>query len=140
MQQLILNYSFDASIKQIYPHFMEFEKFGELHPFFTKVTRTGHNMFHINESVLLFGFIPMNPRYMVEVLENNGEITYRSNVRKGVDLEIRLTFLEDAGGKTLLTEEVNVRANRIIAFILLRTIKKAHIRLFERLQNTVNPQ
>lgn len=137
MHQLALSSRIKASRDKLYPYFFEFEKFGELHPLMQKITRTGPNTFFVNESVLLLGFIPMKPRYTAEVQEKDGAVVYISRVRKGVNLEIRFTFTEEAGGITLIREEVKVWANRIIAKILVNTIKKAHLEIFRKLETLV---
>lgn len=135
MHSLTLNARIKAPVKTLYPYFVEFEKFGALHPLMTKITKTGENTFFVNESVLLLGFIPMKPSYTAKVIEKDGSVIYISNVRKGVDLEIRFTFSEDPeSGITLITEEVDVAANRIIAKILLNTIEKAHLEIFRKLE------
>ncbi|MCE3279757.1 MAG: hypothetical protein K0S44_1948 [Bacteroidetes bacterium] len=133
---LTLNAKIKAPKENLYPYFLDFQKFGDLHPLITKVTKTGINKFHIYESVLLLGFIPMKPNYPVEVTEENGAIIYNSNVKKGVDLHIKITFEEDLHtGLTTITETVNVKAMRLVAIILLNTMKKAHSQLFDKLKN-----
>jgi hypothetical protein len=136
MKSLKLTHLFKSSKELIYSHFLEFERFGAFHPYFKKVTKTGLNVFHVNEQVLLLGFIPMKPEYKVEVEESEGCVIYRSMVRPGVDLTIKFSF-EPRGTETLLTEIVTVKANPVIAYILLKTIKKAHLDLFQRLQTAV---
>ncbi|MDF2438097.1 MAG: hypothetical protein K0Q95_2473 [Bacteroidota bacterium] len=137
MKSLKITHLFKTKPEVIFPHFLEFEKFGAFHPYFKKVTKTGLNVFHVNEQVLLLGFIPMKPEYKVEVEESNGCVIYKSKVRTGVDLTIKFSF-EPKGDHTLLTETVDVEANPIIAYILLKTIQKAHLDLFKRLESSVN--
>lgn len=133
---LILKTEINAPKEKLYAYFLDFEKFGNLHPLITKVTKTGINTFHINESVLLLGFIPMKPTYSVEVTEHNGMIIYNSNVKKGVDLNILITFEEDLqAGVTTVTETVNIKAIRLIALVLLKTMKTAHSQLFDKLKH-----
>lgn len=135
MNTLTLKAQIKAPKEKLYPYFRDFEKFGNLHPLITKVTKTGINTFHINESVLLLGFIPMKPNYSVEVNQNNGMIMYNSNVKKGVDLHIVITFEEHhQSGVTTVTETINVKSNRLIAMILLKTMKTAHQQLFDKLK------
>jgi hypothetical protein len=136
---LILKVKIQAPQEKLYPYFLDFQKFGALHPLITKVTKTGINTFHINESVLLLGFIPMKPVYSVEVTEENGAILYHSNVKKGVDLKIRITFDEDHNsGLTTITETIHVNAIRLVAIILLKTMKTAHAALFDNLKKEFN--
>jgi hypothetical protein len=136
---LTLKAQIKAPKENLYPYFLDFQKFGALHPLITKVTKTGINKFHINESVLLLGFIPMKPIYSVEVTEDNGAIIYKSNVKKGVDLHIRITFDEDLkSGLTTITETIHVYAIRIVAIILLKTMKSAHTALFDNLKKEFN--
>ncbi|MCW3072240.1 MAG: hypothetical protein JWO44_2130 [Bacteroidetes bacterium] len=137
MHSITLQARIKASTTLLYPYFLDFEKFGELHPLIQKVTKTGINTFHINESVLLLGFIPMKPHYPAEVTEHEGTIVYNSHVRKGVDLEIRFSFSEGRQGCTTITERVEVTANAIIARILLHTIRKAHTDIFRALEKRV---
>ncbi|MCW3103990.1 MAG: hypothetical protein JWO09_2430 [Bacteroidetes bacterium] len=139
MHSITLHTRIKAAKAELYPYFLDFEKFGELHPLMQKVTKTGTNTFYINESVLLLGFIPMKPEYTVEVAETDGTITYNSHVRKGVDLQIRFSFSEDGNGYTTITEQVDVKAITVIARILLHTIKKAHTDIFRSLERLMNP-
>jgi hypothetical protein len=132
---LILKVQINAPKEKLYPYFLDFEKFGSLHPLITKVTKTGSNTFQINERVLLMGFIPMKPNYAVEVIEENGAIIYNSNVKKGVDLHILITFEEDLHtGTTTVTETINIKAIRLVAVILLNTMRTAHTKLFDNLK------
>lgn len=136
MHQLVIHKRINCPAESLYSHFQEFEKFGALHPFFTRVTKTAENIFFVNERVLLFGFLPMEPQYSVEVHEMKGAIRYLSEVRKNVKLEINFSF-EEKDHYTDITEVVTVKTNRIIAMILLNTIEKAHSEIFRKLEKLV---
>jgi hypothetical protein len=139
MRSIILSSRFNAPVAKLYPHYNELEKFGNLHPLITKVTPKGNNTFLINENLLLLGFIPMKPEYSAEVIEKDGKIFYYSKVKKNVDLEISFSFKEE-NGTTVITEEVKVEGNALVAAILLKTIRKAHSEIFIRLRKLVNTQ
>jgi len=142
-QSIILNHAIKCNKERAYSYFIDFEKFGKIHPVIHTVTQiepqTGNSKgkYFIKESIVLFGFIKMNPEYTAEVfeVEQGNKIQYTSQVKPGVFLEINLEFSDwENGFGTIIKEEVTVTANPIICSILLKQIKKIHLDLIKNLE------
>ena len=129
---------------QAYAYFIDFEKFGKIHPVIKETKRikdpVGNSMgiYSIKEHIFLFGFIPLNPRYNAEVIEDEKgrRIVYTSQVKKNLYLEIVFSFSEE-NEKTKIREEVTVTGNTFICWMFRRQIKKMHLLLIENLKKEI---
>jgi hypothetical protein len=133
-----VEYKISGNINDVYPFIFDLRKFGSLHPYMEKVSKTGDNLYLIEESVKLFGIIPMKPVYSAFVSKSGTGILYTSKVQKGVDLKISFDLIEDpVQNMTLITETIEITANKVIAAILLQTMKKAHLIAFQSMESTL---
>ncbi len=142
-QSIVLDHAIKCTKEQAYSYFIDFEKFGKIHPVIHTVTQietqkgNSKGKYFIKESIVLFGFIKMNPEYTAEVFEidTGNKIKYISQVKPGVDLEINFEFSDwENGFGTVIKEEVIVTANVIVCNILLKQIKKIHLDLITNLE------
>lgn len=132
------NYYVPKPLKDTYSYFYDFEKFADIHPFMISVEKISDNTFSIQESVNLFGIIPIQPVYEATVIElqEGKQIEYISTVKKGVELQIVISFSENPEKTaTSITETVTIKANQIIARIFIKLIEKAHKKAIENLIN-----
>ncbi|MCW3086463.1 MAG: hypothetical protein JWP12_3829 [Bacteroidetes bacterium] len=82
MHTLPLHYTVSASATEIRPYFLDLVKFGELHPYMTKVKKLDGNAYSIPEKLFVLGFIPMKPFYTARVFEQGTEIYYNLMYKK----------------------------------------------------------
>jgi len=138
MTTAIINYTLNASPAEVYPYFLDFEKFGKLHPYMVEIKKLEANHYSISEKLFLYGFIPMRPFYTATVheLEKDKKILYTSHVKRGVDLKLFFHFSDPGNGTVLIRETIEVEANKLIAVVFVGLIKKAHKKLIESLENT----
>ena len=143
--QALLIHEAACSNEQAYAYFIDFEKFGKLHPVIKEtkniVPPSGNSMgiFSVKEFIFLFGFIPMHPKYNAEVIEveKGVKIKYLSQVKKNVHLEILFSFSENEQHSTVIHEEITISGNHMICSMLLREMKKKHLLLIENLKKEV---
>jgi hypothetical protein len=141
LQELTLDHKLRTRLEDVYPHVLDFRKFGEAHPYMTKVELVKQtrefNEFFVKEKVLLFGFIPQRPSYHAKVfeVEQFRHIRYTSNVMGMLDLSINFTFsaLLDQSG-TLLTEKISINGNKLFSKILIGIMEESHNRLFKTIE------
>jgi hypothetical protein len=142
---LILTHEVKAPVEIAYSYFIDFEKFGSIHPAIKETKRikepAGNSMgiYSIKEAVLLYGFIPLHPKYTAEVfeVEKGNKILYTSRVKKSVYLEINFLFSKSETGSTIIREEVILTGNGLICSLLRGQMKKAHLKLVENLKKEV---
>jgi hypothetical protein len=138
MTTLIIEHKLKANIKEIYPIIFDLEKFGSFHPYMTKVSKTGENLYLIQENVKILGFLPMKPVYSARVHEYQSGILYTSKLKKGVDLKISFDFIENwTENQTIVRETIEISANKIVGSILLATMQKAHLIVFQSIDNII---
>ena len=140
-KSISLFYGLKSTKEKVYPHFLDFQKFGKLHPVIKETKRlteaSGNSMgtFSVKESIFLFGFIPMHPKYDTAVfeLEKDKKIKYTSQVKKNLYLEIILSF-EERNDSTFIKEVVSTSGSRLTGSILRSAIKKKHLILVNNLR------
>ncbi len=141
---LTLRHEIKCPKEKAYSYFIDFEKFGKIHPVIKETNQikapVGNSMgiYSIKEHIFLFGFIPLNPIYNAEVIEDEKgrRILYTSQVKKNLYLEIAFLFSEESD-KTIIKEEITITGNSLICLMFMRQIKKMHLRLIENLKKEV---
>lgn len=131
-----------GDLQSIYDQVLDLRKFGALHPNMkeVKVIRERPNEFvdyEVLEEVKLFGLIKIKPNYSAQVfeIEKLKHLQYFSQVEKNVFLTINFYFSQNTAlGTVQIVEEVEVTANKFVASIFLNILKKAHMQVF----NTLN--
>ena len=138
---LTLNHTLHKDFDFVYAHLLDFKKFGSIHPYMVEVKELEQTPefieYRIKERrVMVLGIIPMWPVYTAKVfeVEKGKHIRYTSPVQKGVDLVIDLT-LTHTNDVTRVNEEIVVTCNAIIAKVFLGIMRKAHLELFEKLED-----
>ena len=134
MKKLQLIHKFDAAHYDfVRENLLDLRKYGKYHPVMTSVRQIGqkgniYTAFEIEEKTRLFGFIPMKPKYKALVSEaENGNIRYDSQVKKKVRLQIDFTFVI-IGPICVVTEDILVEGNKLIAGIFIGILKKMHLK------------
>ena len=127
-----IHYTFKSGLAVVYPNVADVERFCSLHPYINRVEKVDEG-YHVFETVPMFGSnIDENYTIQVKELIPNKHVIYRSQVKKSLTLEIDFVFTETATG-TNLTETITIKANPIVKWILGRTMKTAHQKLFGKL-------
>ena len=143
IRTIILTYEVKSAKEMAYSFFIDFEKFGKLHPVFKETKRiseaNGNSIgtFSVKEFIFLYGFIPLHPKYDVQVIETEKgtRIQYLSQIKKSVHAEINFSFSEESEThSTIIREEIILSGNPIICNILLGQMKKKHLILIENLK------
>ena len=104
----------------------------------TKNISTSNRTYHVNESLKLWGLIPMKPSYDVEVtiIEPERHIHYKSEVSKGVLLEIDYTFVENKNSNEVkIVEAIMLKGYPIINSVFLALLKKTRTGLIDLIRN-----
>lgn len=142
IHKFTIEHSFNKPLENIYKVILDFIKFGHFHPHMKQVKIVSHKHpneieYEVDEKLLLYGFIPMCPNYKATVIEKekNKHIQYISEVKKNVYLTINFNFLEENGNIKVI-EDVDLKANALIAFTFLSLLKKAHLQTFKNF-NTI---
>lgn len=124
----------------------DFRKFGDHHPAMVKVellpsSQMGVNKYKVFEKIKLFGILPMQPVYTVEVREisRNSHIQYTSQVKSTVLLSIDLFIKEESGGLVVL-EEIHLKSPVLIGKLFMRILKKMHLKTFCQMQLALQHQ
>ena len=141
-QTLQLNYEFKSNLSAIYENVLDLKKFGAFHPHMTDVkiisdANQKEIEYEIFEEIYLFGFIKNHPHYNATVVEveKGKHIRYVSQVKENMLLTIDFTFSENKENNTTkLSETIEVTCNKIMGSLFLPILKKAHIRLFEKMR------
>ena len=143
VRTIILTHQVKCVKEMAYSFFIDFEKFGKLHPVIKETKRisegAGNSMgtFSVKEFIFLYGFIPLHPKYDVQVIEKEkgNRIQYLSQIKKSVHAEINFSFSEEAEAhSTIIREEIILSGNPIICNILLGQMKKKHLILIENMK------
>ncbi len=137
---LILTDEFDIDSKLLYEQFLDLKKYGKHHPVMTNVKIVSDKLpdfieYEIDEVVKLFGFIKIYPNYKAKVFEIEKEkhLQYTSQVKPTIFLTIDIYFSKKSG-KTIIQENISVTGNKIITFVFLGILKKAHLGLFKTIK------
>ena len=142
----VLIHELKCNSEKAYSYFIDFEKFGKLHPVIkeTKKIKAGSGdtigEYAIKEFIFLFGFIPLRPRYNATVIETEKgkKIKYTSQVKKGIYLEIVFEFSESTDKNSCaIKEEITIRGKHSTSKILLKQMKKKHLILVENLKKEI---
>lgn len=119
----------------------DLRRFGAAHPFMKTVTVTATpdentTDYHITETAQLFGFIPFPVQYdaRVTITKPGTEVHYDSQVQRGVLLHICWNLTTNAAGSVVLNEQIEIKANTVIARIFIRLLCRAHLQTMERLK------
>ncbi len=139
---ILLNHSFDANIKDVYEHILDFKKFGDIHPYMKEVTKLSKiepnsTNYEVKEEALLLGFLKTKPIYEVEVieLEAHKHIRYFSHIKAVILLNIDFLFSEnDSKTNFDVTERVEIKGNPLLIAYFASILKKAHLQTFENLR------
>jgi hypothetical protein len=125
----------------IYSTLLDFKKFGEVHPYITKVETIKSNLpeyieYSIFEEIYLFGFIKNYPKYTAKVfeVEKLKHIRYLSPVKKSIFLTIDITFQVNKHGTLTVTEAFEIKSNKLMGLVFSNILKKAHLKFFENLK------
>lgn len=139
--QTILHLFENATRENVFAAIADLRRFGDAHPFMKTVTVTATldattTDFHITETARLFGFIPLPVQYdaRVKIIQTGTEVHYDSQVQPGVVLHISWNVETDNAGKVVLTEQIEVQGNNIIAGIFIRMLCKAHVQTIAQLK------
>ncbi|MBC7696614.1 MAG: hypothetical protein H7141_14350 [Burkholderiales bacterium] len=131
---------FEVDIHTLYEQFCDFKKYGMHHPVMKNVTIVQDKSpeyieYEVNEEVLLFGFIKVRPNYKAKVIEieKHKQLRYTSQVKPNVYLNIDFHF-EEESGKTKMVEYIEVTTNKLVAFIFLGILKKAHLKVYQNIK------
>ena len=138
MRQTILTHFINAPIDKITPFFMNFSKFGEVHPLMKKVEKISENEATFYETVKISGFIPHNFSYPAKMTrnENNNSVTMFAEPKPSVFLELKFDFFQEAN-RTKIIEEINIEASYLVSRILKRQVVKSHRKLVENIQTVL---
>lgn len=124
----------------VYNSLLDLRKFGEIHPHMTDVRIINNNLpdhveYAITEKVYLLGFIKNHPRYNANVAEvqKNRHIRYTSQVKPTIFLTVDITFSKNSSHRLIVTEEFEIRSNKLLGLVFANILKKAHLRSFENL-------
>lgn len=138
---LALNYRLKGRPELVYDSLVDFRKFGALHPHMQQIDILADHSpefieYDIHEELYVFGFIKMKPRYTAKSfgIEKNKHVQYTSQVRKNVFLQIDFTLQENAG-VIELQELITLNCNKVIGYIFLGILRRAHHQLFRKLQD-----
>lgn len=129
----------------VYKALLDFKKFGELHPYMKEVTLLEDRSpeyieYQIVEEIYFFGFIKNHPRYTAKVIETSKHktIRYTSPVKKNILLTIDFSFSVTKNGMLCVTEEIELRCNKIVGFFFLNILQKAHLQFFRNLRSLLH--
>ena|SRR6218665_1610398 len=135
-----LRHHTSSPFELVYNSLLDFKKFGALHPCMKQVDLTeqqsGSCIYSIKEEVWLFGFVKIKPRYLAQVteLDKNKCLQYTSQVKKDVHLDIRFYFFKKPDGALEVTEDIELRCNRLAGLVFLRILERSHREVFRRLE------
>lgn len=146
--KVTFQYLLPGTASEISTFFSNFNLFGKCHPYMIEVTEikntsTSNRTYRINESLKLWNFIPMKPSYDVEVtiIEPEKHIHYKSEVSKGVLLEIDYTFVENKNSNEVkVVEAIMLKGYPIINPVFLGLLKKTRPLLFESIRKELEKQ
>ena len=140
MKKLQLIHKFEANQHDfVRENLLDLRRFGKYHPVMTSVKQIGqkgntYTAFEVEEKTRLLGFIPMKPKYKALVSEGaNGSIRYDSQVKKNVRLQIDFKF-EMTGPICVVTEDILVEGNKLIAGIFIGILNKMHLQTMENMR------
>lgn len=129
----------------VYEALFDLKKFGELHPYMTEVKIMENRSpeyieYEITEEIFFLGFIKNKPHYTAKVMEpeKHKKIRYTSAVKKNIFLTIDLSFSVNKNGMLVVNEEIELRSNKIIGFLFLNILQKAHLRFFKNLRSLLS--
>ena len=135
--QVTFEYQLPGTIPEVSRYFSDFMLFGKHHPYMFEVIETGTNRYCVKESLMLWGCMPMNPCYEVDVqiIEPAKHIYYQSEVKKGLFLYIDYTFIEDVKtGNVKIIEAMILKGYPIINPIFIGILKKSRVLLIESIR------
>jgi hypothetical protein len=136
---LILNHNLNGDFDTVYTSLLDFEKFGQLHPYMKEVKVIKRHSecieYHITEEIYFFGFIKNHPKYTAKVyeLEKGKHLRYTSPVKPFIFLTLDI-HLSEKNGRIDVRENIELECMRFIGLIFLNILKKAHLKFFENLR------
>jgi hypothetical protein len=115
-------YPLQCSPELAFETLSDFKKFGALHPYMTNVEAVD-DAYLVNETVPMFGFVPIKNEYRVyvEAKPLEQKVYYRSPIKKSVSLEIVWQVKDQK-----LMETITIHANPLVRFILGIVMKRTH--------------
>jgi hypothetical protein len=142
MKTAVLKHVFENTTPAaVFAAIADLRRFGDAHPFMKTVSVTatpGEHItdYHITETAQLFGFIPMPVQYdaRVTIIQTGTEVHYDSQVQRGVVLHICWKVETNEAGSVELNEQIEVKANAIIAAVFMRMLRKAHLETIAELK------
>ncbi len=139
--QTLLHLFENATQENVFASIADLRRFGDAHPFMKTVTVIATpdavtTVYHITETAKLFGFIPFPVQYdaRVTIIQPGTEVHYDSQVQRGVVLHICWKVTTTATGSVVLTEQIDVQANNIIAGLFIPMLCKAHLQTIAQLK------
>lgn len=139
-----LTHSLPPEPEFIYQALLDFSKFGEMHPNIRKVSITNHQHpdfieYAVEEEFVFFGIFRNYPRYQAKVteVEKHKHLRYSAVVKKSVTLTINFFFSENKN-TLLVTENIEISSNKLVAMVFGKILRKAHIQVFGNLKKALN--
>lgn len=135
-----LKYQLTGPLETAYAGLSNFENFADFHPYMKKIncseSTAEFKEYWIEEELLLFGFIPNRPSYSARVSEMipGKHVRYTSQVKKNLHLSIDFVVSGNGSGKVLVEEQIVLQANRLVAHLFFRILRKAHSKVFQTMQ------
>ncbi len=142
MQKMRLEHDFSCDdFDTLWRQVADFQLFASHHPYMRRVTplpptgANGWQHYRVEEKLWLFGFIPQSPIYEVYTRIQEGKIEYASEVR-GLQLRIvwDLERIEDSPNRLRWVEDITVSGNRLFAWVFLRILRAAHLKVMKNMQ------
>lgn len=140
--QISFEYFLPGNASQISLYFSNFIQFGKHHPYMVEVNKMesnvlSNNVYHVKESLKLWGVFPMKPSYNVNVILNESEksIKYQAALPSGIFLNIDYSFVEDLRTNTVkIIESIEVIGYPILNTLFIGILKKSRGPLIESIR------
>ena len=134
---MILNHTIAKPVEQVYPYLSDMEKFVQVHPVVYKVEKIGETEYQFCEKIKII-FIPFDFKYKVNLksILHNKDVEMHSNVKKGVHLELKFSFLS-RNNSTHVEEIILIKSNFFVRLVFQSVIKRVHKKMFKNISEIV---
>jgi hypothetical protein len=136
--QMTVSYTINKSPSFIFNCLANAKNFVLLHPVITRMDALGETNFLVYETLKL-GFISHSFTYpaTIESLKDVSKVIMTATVLKRITIKMSFRIMQ-AGGGSLVEEELNFGAPWPMRFLLKEILKKQHARLFENIRNGID--
>ncbi len=122
----------------VFDHLTDMQKFVSVHPVISQIDNIGNESYLVHET-LKIGFIPFSFTYSATIEKSaiDKTVIIRATVFKFTKIKMKFALTAD-NDYTVIDEQIDFKSPLPVIFIMKRTFRKQHSKLFRNIEEKNN--